>query len=51
MALSMFGTQASQEELAAAMRPFNNPEGGVDDKSIFAEEFVTHAKVYGLEGI
>lgn len=49
--MSMFGTNVSQEELADKMRPFHNPLGGVDDKSIFAEEFVTYAKQYGFEAL
>lgn len=51
MILSMYGTTVSQEELAERMRPFNNPEGGVDDKSVFAREFVETAKVYGFESL
>jgi tetratricopeptide (TPR) repeat protein len=33
------------------MRPFNNPAGGVDDKSVFASEFVENAQKYGYESI
>lgn len=48
MTLSYYGKNVSQEELAIQMRPFNNPFGGVDDKSIFASEFASHAKKYGF---
>lgn len=51
MVMSMFGTTIEQGELAAKMRPFNNPAGGVDDKSIFAHEFVSSAKEYGFESL
>ncbi len=48
MVISMFGRDISQQELAEKMRPFNNPLGGIDDKSIFPDEFVKYAKEYGL---
>lgn len=51
MVMSMFGKNVSQEVLANEMRPFHNPYGGVDDKSIFASEFARFAKEYGFEGI
>lgn len=51
MVMSMFGKSVSQDELASKMRPFNNPYGGVDDKSIFAEEFVKYAQEYGFESL
>ena len=51
MVLSMYGTNVSQEELRQKMRPFSNPLGGVDDKSIFAPEFVTHAENYGYKAL
>ncbi len=51
MVMSMFGKQVSQEELAKQMRPFNNPYGGVDDKSIFFDEFVTYAKKYEFNAL
>ncbi len=51
MAMSYFGTNVSQDELREQMRPFNNPAGGVDDKSVFAPEFVEHAKKYGFESL
>jgi tetratricopeptide (TPR) repeat protein len=51
MVMSMFGTDIDQETLADRMRPFHNPAGGVDDKSIFAPEFVVYAKEYGFEAL
>lgn len=51
MVMSMLGKSVSQDELASKMRPFNNPYGGVDDKSIFAEEFVKYAQEYGFESL
>lgn len=51
MVMSYFGKQVSQDVLREEMRPFNNPQGGVDDKSIFANEFVTHAQKNGFEAL
>lgn len=51
MVMSMFGTIVDQETLADRMRPYHNPAGGVDDKSIFADEFVTYAKEQGFEAL
>lgn len=51
MLLSMYGTEVPQAELAEKMRPFNNPFGGVDDKSTFPEEFVTQTNAYGYSGL
>lgn len=51
MVMSMFGTFVDQETLADRMRPFHNPAGGVDDKSIFADEFVKYAKEQGFEAL
>lgn len=49
--LSILGKNVSQSQLASTMRPFNNPQGGVDDKSIFAHEFVSEAKRQGFESL
>jgi tetratricopeptide (TPR) repeat protein len=51
MVMSLLGKDIDQETLADRMRPFHNPAGGVDDKSIFAQEFVTYAKEYGFESL
>jgi tetratricopeptide (TPR) repeat protein len=51
MALSYFGVNVTQDELREQMRPFNNPAGGNDDKSVFAPEFVEYAQKYGMQSI
>jgi tetratricopeptide (TPR) repeat protein len=51
MVFSTYDLQVSQEELASKMRPFNNPFGGDDDKSVFPDEFVNTAKEYGFESL
>lgn len=51
MVLSMFGKFVDQEDLADRMRPFHNPAGGVDDKSIFADEFVKYAEEQGFKAL
>ena len=51
MMLSWYGQDVGQKELGDAMRPFQNPEGDNDDKTIFTYEFVEWARVYGLESI
>lgn len=51
MVFSHYGKAISQETLASTMRPYNNPNGGVDDKSVFPEEFVAEAKSYGYEAL
>lgn len=48
MVFSTYDLYVSQEELASKMRPFNNPYGGNDDKSVFPDEFVKTAKEYGF---
>lgn len=49
--MSILGKNVSQGELASTMRPFNNPRGGVDDKSIFAHEFVAEAERQGFNSL
>lgn len=51
MALSWYGINASQEELGNRMRPYQNPQGDNDDKTIFTYEFVDWAQEYGVEAI
>ncbi|MBI4160041.1 C39 family peptidase [Candidatus Wolfebacteria bacterium] len=46
--LSYYGIRASQEELAADLRPYNNPKGINDDKSTPPEELTEKAREYGL---
>lgn len=48
MALSFYGINASQEELGQELRPWQNPQGINDDKSVTLEELGEKAKNYGL---
>lgn len=48
MALSYFGINKSQDELGLALRPYQNPIGDNDDKSVTLEEMAEKAKEYGL---
>ena len=50
MALGYYGATVSQQELGQKMRPYQNPQGDNDDKTIFSAEFVRWAKEYGLQG-
>lgn len=49
MALSYFGIQKSQQELGQQMRPFQNPQGDNDDKSVTLEEVAAKAEELGLK--
>jgi tetratricopeptide (TPR) repeat protein len=51
MILNWYGIKTNQHELGSKMRPFQNPEGDNDDKTIFTYEFVEWAQDYGLMGI
>jgi len=51
MALSWYGVNAPQNELASKMRPYQHPKGDNDDKTIFTFEFVDWAKEYGVEAV
>lgn len=51
MVFSIYDLDVSQEELGNKMRPFNSPTGGLDDKSVFPNEFVNTAKEYGFESL
>lgn len=51
MVLSFWGKIVSQEELGQKMRPYQNPEGDNDDKTIFTYEFVDWAEVYGMKAL
>ena len=48
MILSWYGVDVSQKELGEAMRPYQNPGGDNDDKTIFVLEFAQSAEKYGL---
>ncbi len=48
MALSYYGINISQQVLGDELRPFQNPQGDNDDKSVTLEELGEKAKEYGL---
>lgn len=48
MALSHYGVQVSQDELGKELRPYQNPGGDNDDKSVTLEEMGEKAKEYNL---
>lgn len=48
MALSYFGIDKSQEELGQKLRPYQNPKGDNDDKSVTLAEVAVEAKNYNL---
>lgn len=51
MMLSWYGLNVSQKELGDKMRPYQNPEGDNDDKTIFTYEFVKWGKKYGFNAM
>ncbi|OGE18829.1 hypothetical protein A3D83_04305 [Candidatus Daviesbacteria bacterium RIFCSPHIGHO2_02_FULL_41_10] len=48
MALSYFGINESQQKLGLDLRPFQNPQGDNDDKSVTLDELAKKAQEYGL---
>ncbi|MDP2638511.1 MAG: C39 family peptidase [Candidatus Levybacteria bacterium] len=48
MALSYYGINISQEELGQQLRPYQNPQGDNDDKSVILEEMAKKAEEYNL---
>ena len=50
MALSHYDNYISQQELGQAPRPYQNPQGDNDDKSVVLDELVLLARSYGLPG-
>lgn len=48
MALSYFGITQSQEDLGQILRPYQNPQGDNDDKSVTLDELAEQAKEYNL---
>src|SRR3989338_2199442 len=48
MALSYYDINVSQEELGVELRPWQNPQGVNDDKSVTLEELGNKAKDFGL---
>lgn len=51
MILSFYGIKKSQAEIASDLRPYQNPKGDNDDKTIFPQEFADYVKQFGLESI
>ena len=51
MILNFWGGNYTQEKLAEDLRPFNNPKGGVDDKSVYNPEMSEYAKLNGYESL
>lgn len=49
MILSYYDIYKSQKELGDEMRPYQNPKGDNDDKTIFPHEFVTWVEKFGLK--
>jgi len=48
MALSYFGINETQQTLGQALRPFQNPQGDNDDKSVTLDELAKKAEGYRL---
>lgn len=48
MALSHYGINQSQEVLGQSLRPYQNPQGDNDDKSVTLGELAKESKKYGL---
>lgn len=48
MIMTWAGTPKDQHELGRLMRPYQNPQGDNDDKSINSEEFVSWAESFNL---
>ncbi len=48
MALSYFGINETQQKLGQDLRPYQNPAGDNDDKSVTLEELAKKAQDYGL---
>jgi len=48
MALSYYGVNKSQAELGFELRPYQNPNGDNDDKSVTLEELAEKSKEYGF---
>ncbi len=48
MALSYHGINVNQQELGKEIRPFQNPQGNNDDKSVTLQELAAKGEEYGL---
>lgn len=51
MVMNYLGTPITQEKIAQDLRPFNTPNGGVDDKSVYNSEMASYAKQNGYESL
>ncbi len=51
MILSFYDINKTQKELGDGMRPYQNPQGDNDDKTIFPHEFVAWVEKFGLKAI
>lgn len=51
MILNFWGENFTQEKIGEDLRPFNTPNGGVDDKSVYNNEMAAYAKQNGYESI
>ena len=51
MVLSWYGTKKTQRELGELMRPYQNPKGDNDDKTIFPAEFTEYARKFEFSSI
>lgn len=49
MILGFYGISMGQKEIGEIMRPYQNPKGDNDDKTIFPQEFADFARERGLE--
>jgi hypothetical protein len=48
MLLDFYGVNAPQQEIADQLRPYNNPQGYNDDKSVTLDELAAYAQQKGL---
>lgn len=48
MLLSYYGINVTQKELGKKLRPYQNPQGNNDDKSVFLPELASAAETYGM---
>ena len=51
MAFNYWGVASDQETLGWEIRPNQNPQGIIDDKSMMAYEFITFSEKYGLTAV
>ena len=51
MILSFYGIKKSQAEIGKDLRPYQNPKGDNDDKTIFPKEFADYVSQFGLKSL